>query len=395
MTARERLVRRLRRGGIADERVLAAIGTRAARALRAGGAAVAGLRGRRAPDRARGDDLAADMVARMCEELGCAATSACSTSAPAPATRLRCSRSCAGRSSTIERVAELAEQARAAARRGGYGRVEVHVGDGTLGLPEQAPFDAIVVAAAAPRRPGRSDRSNSRPRAGSSCRWAAATTSGSRSSSAPSAAGSRPLRPVPLRAARRRGGVSVVARRADGVGTLRPPMIDPARDAYASRTARSLLGSPASWSAPQPYALGRSRPHARRPRAQAQLAPAGRFCAVGASGYVVNLAVYTALVAGAGPALPARGRLLVPRRRHEQLHLEPGLDVPRRARTRCLSGDALPRRLDAGARRQSLVLHLLVRLGLDKMPAQALAIVLVTPLNFIGNKLWSFRRLPA
>jgi len=26
------------------------------------------------------------------------------------------------------------------------------------------------------------------------------------------------------------------------------------------------------------------------------------------------------------------------------------------------------------------------------VPAQAIAIVLVTPLNFVGNKLWSFRR---
>jgi putative flippase GtrA len=38
------------------------------------------------------------------------------------------------------------------------------------------------------------------------------------------------------------------------------------------------------------------------------------------------------------------------------------------------------------------VLHLFVRLGLDEVLAQALAIVLVTPVNFVGNKLWSFRR---
>jgi putative flippase GtrA len=40
-----------------------------------------------------------------------------------------------------------------------------------------------------------------------------------------------------------------------------------------------------------------------------------------------------------------------------------------------------------------IVLQLLVAYwGLDKLPAQAVAIVLVTPLNFVGNKLWSFRR---
>ncbi|MGZ4339743.1 MAG: GtrA family protein, partial [Gaiellaceae bacterium] len=31
-------------------------------------------------------------------------------------------------------------------------------------------------------------------------------------------------------------------------------------------------------------------------------------------------------------------------------------------------------------------------LGWGKIVSQAVAIVLVTPLNFIGNKLWSFRR---
>ena len=36
-------------------------------------------------------------------------------------------------------------------------------------------------------------------------------------------------------------------------------------------------------------------------------------------------------------------------------------------------------------------LSLLVGVGLGKIVAQAIAIVLVTPLNFVGNKLWSFR----
>jgi protein-L-isoaspartate(D-aspartate) O-methyltransferase len=54
---------------------------------------------------------------------------------------------------TIERVPELAERARATLAEAGYGRVQVHVGDGTLGLPSHAPFDAIAVAAAAPQVP--------------------------------------------------------------------------------------------------------------------------------------------------------------------------------------------------------------------------------------------------
>ena len=54
---------------------------------------------------------------------------------------------------TIERVPELAAQARANLAAAGYERVRVHVGDGTLGVPDQAPFDAIAVAAAAPELP--------------------------------------------------------------------------------------------------------------------------------------------------------------------------------------------------------------------------------------------------
>jgi protein-L-isoaspartate(D-aspartate) O-methyltransferase len=54
---------------------------------------------------------------------------------------------------TIERIPELAEVARANLAAAGYKRVRVHVGDGTRGLLERAPFDAIAVGAAAPRLP--------------------------------------------------------------------------------------------------------------------------------------------------------------------------------------------------------------------------------------------------
>ncbi len=55
---------------------------------------------------------------------------------------------------TIESRAGLALAARERlARLGGYDNVHVHAGDGTLGLPDLAPFDAILVAAAAPEIP--------------------------------------------------------------------------------------------------------------------------------------------------------------------------------------------------------------------------------------------------
>ena len=54
---------------------------------------------------------------------------------------------------TIERIPELAEQARRNLAAAGYDNVTVHVGDGSRGLPEHAPYDAIAVAAAAPSFP--------------------------------------------------------------------------------------------------------------------------------------------------------------------------------------------------------------------------------------------------
>jgi protein-L-isoaspartate(D-aspartate) O-methyltransferase len=59
----------------------------------------------------------------------------------------------AGEVVTIERHPELAASAQAALEAAGYERVEVRVGDGTLGVPDRAPFDAIAVAAAVPDLP--------------------------------------------------------------------------------------------------------------------------------------------------------------------------------------------------------------------------------------------------
>ena len=54
---------------------------------------------------------------------------------------------------TIERVPELYAWARDALSRSGYERVDTRLGDGSLGVPDRAPFDAIAVAAAAPTVP--------------------------------------------------------------------------------------------------------------------------------------------------------------------------------------------------------------------------------------------------
>ena len=61
----------------------------------------------------------------------------------------------AGEVWTIERLPELAQRAEGLLSRLGYKNVRVISGDGTMGYPEAAPYDGIVVTAAAPRVPAR------------------------------------------------------------------------------------------------------------------------------------------------------------------------------------------------------------------------------------------------
>jgi dolichol-phosphate mannosyltransferase len=127
----------------------------------------------------------------------------------------------------------------------------------------------------------------------------------------------------------------------------------------------------------------------RRPHNWLQLA---KFCTVGASGYVVNLAVYVTLLKGAGfhyLAAAACSFLVAVSNnylwnrvwtfRHQRGHV-----AYQGMRFLVVSTLALGGNL--------LCLHVLVAVGLGKIVAQAIAIILVTPMNFVGNKLWSFRR---
>ena len=54
---------------------------------------------------------------------------------------------------TVERLGGLARSARQRLETLGYANIAVHEGDGTLGWPEHAPYDAIVVTAGAPKVP--------------------------------------------------------------------------------------------------------------------------------------------------------------------------------------------------------------------------------------------------
>jgi protein-L-isoaspartate(D-aspartate) O-methyltransferase len=59
----------------------------------------------------------------------------------------------AGQVTSVERIDRFADQARQLLAALGYVNVTVHLGNGTLGWPEKAPYDAIVVSAGAPNVP--------------------------------------------------------------------------------------------------------------------------------------------------------------------------------------------------------------------------------------------------
>jgi putative flippase GtrA len=115
-----------------------------------------------------------------------------------------------------------------------------------------------------------------------------------------------------------------------------------------------------------------------------------KFCAVGATGYLVNLAVYAFLldVVGLHYLSAAVGSFLVAVtnnylwNRLWTFRAQRGAVAYQGVRFFVVSTAALLANL--------AVLEILVSLGLGEFVAQAIAIVLVTPVNFVGNKLWSF-----
>ena len=117
-----------------------------------------------------------------------------------------------------------------------------------------------------------------------------------------------------------------------------------------------------------------------------------KFGAVGASGYAINLAVYTALLRGAGfhYVAAATCSFLVAVTNNYTWN-------------RVWTFHALRGHVGWQGLRFLIVAVLayganlalltgFIALGLDEVLSQAIAIVLVTPINFVGNKLWSFRR---
>jgi putative flippase GtrA len=148
---------------------------------------------------------------------------------------------------------------------------------------------------------------------------------------------------------------------------LEPPRVSAPEKRLAERRAARALRRPANW-----FQLG-------------------QFSIVGGTGYIVNLAVYTLLVTVVGVhyLLAAVCSFVVAVTnnytwnriwtfRHQRGHV-----AYQGMRFFVVAVLALGLNL--------VLLRLLVTLGVGRVLAQAIAIALVMPVNFLGNKLWSFR----
>ena len=125
----------------------------------------------------------------------------------------------------------------------------------------------------------------------------------------------------------------------------------------------------------------------RQPSNWIQLA---KFGAVGGVGYVINLVIYAALL-GLGAHVAAAISFVVSAasnywwNRHWTFAESKGHFGYQGARFFGVS-------LAGFCVNQLALVVFLDWMGMGKLVAQAIAIVLVTPLNFLGNKLWSFKR---
>jgi putative flippase GtrA len=116
-----------------------------------------------------------------------------------------------------------------------------------------------------------------------------------------------------------------------------------------------------------------------------------KFSLVGLSGYVINLVVYTALLRGASwhyAAAATVSFLVAVTNNYTWNRLWTFHD--QRGHVGWQGLRFLVVALVAYIANLAL-LSGFIGLGIDKVLAQAIAVVLVTPLNFVGNKLWSFR----
>jgi putative flippase GtrA len=138
-------------------------------------------------------------------------------------------------------------------------------------------------------------------------------------------------------------------------------------------------------------AVAAARPAGIALRSPANWLQFAKFCLVGGSGYVINLAVYTICLYELGlHFIPAAVcSFLVSVSSNYALNR---LWTFSDGRGHVASQGFRYLVVSTGALAGNLaLLALLVSLGTGKLPAQAAAIVLVTPMSFLGNRLWTFR----
>jgi putative flippase GtrA len=149
-----------------------------------------------------------------------------------------------------------------------------------------------------------------------------------------------------------------------------------------------LTNEPVAAASPFAQARRRASSALRRPANWVQLA---KFSTVGATGYVVNLAVYSALIhSGVHYNLAALVSFLVAVTNNYTWNR---LWTFRGQRGHvAYQGFRFLVVAVAALAVNELLLTALVAVGVGKIVAQAIAVLLVMPINFVGNKLWSFRR---
>jgi putative flippase GtrA len=127
------------------------------------------------------------------------------------------------------------------------------------------------------------------------------------------------------------------------------------------------------------------------PRGSASWFQLLRFSVVGSLGYAVNLAIYTALLAvGTGFVAAASGSFVAAVVNNYSLNR---LWTFQARRGRALAQGARYLTVSLVALLGNLgLLSLLIWAGMGELAAQGGAVLLVTPLSFLGNKIWSFGR---
>ena len=152
-TARRRMVERLARGGVRDRRVLDAMRAIPRHAFVPAALAAQAYRDAAIPIGDGQTISAPGIVAAMSEALGLRGDERALEIGTGSGYQVSILSRLVQQVVSVERIPRLASRARRALDALGIANVVVHLGDGSLGRPAEAPFDAILLTAGAPALP--------------------------------------------------------------------------------------------------------------------------------------------------------------------------------------------------------------------------------------------------